>query len=58
MSDLSCGSTHGSDIGEGLRRYDEIKQARLAVPLDDVKAWVKSWGSTDELVRPRPRKVG
>ncbi len=48
----------GPDIGEDRRRYDEFKQTRLAVPLDDVKAWVASWGSANELPRPQPRKVG
>jgi predicted transcriptional regulator len=48
----------GPDIAEDRRRYDEFKRTRLAVPLDDVKAWVASWGSTDELPRPQPRKVG
>ena len=42
----------GPDIGEDRRRYDEFRQNRLAVPLDDVKAWVASWGSADELPRP------
>jgi predicted transcriptional regulator len=48
----------GPDIGEDRRRYDEFKRTQLAVPLDDVKAWVSSWGSADELPRPQPRKVG
>jgi len=48
----------GPDIGEDRRRYDEFKQNRLAVPLDDVKTWVASWGTANELPRPRPRKVG
>jgi predicted transcriptional regulator len=48
----------GPDIGEDRRRYDEFRRDRLAVPLDDVKAWVASWGSADELPRPQPRKVG
>jgi predicted transcriptional regulator len=48
----------GPDIGEDRRRYDDFKRNRLAVPLDDVKAWVSSWGSADELPRPQPRKVG
>jgi predicted transcriptional regulator len=48
----------GPDIGEDRRRYDEFQRTRLAVPLDDVKAWVASWGSADELPRPQPRKVG
>ena len=48
----------GPDIGEDRRRYDDFRRARLAVPLDDVKAWVASWGSENELPRPQPRKVG
>ena len=46
------------DIAEDRRRYDEFARTRLAVRLDDVKAWVASWGSADELPRPQPRKVG
>jgi predicted transcriptional regulator len=42
----------GPDIGEDRRRYDEFRRNRLAVPLDDVKAWVASWGSAGELPRP------
>jgi predicted transcriptional regulator len=48
----------GPDIGEDRRRYDEFQRTRLAVPLDDVKAWVASWGSAEELPHPQPRKVG
>jgi predicted transcriptional regulator len=48
----------GPDIGEDRRRYHEFQRTRLAVPLDDVKAWVASWGSADELPRPHARKVG
>ena len=48
----------GPDIAEDRRRCDEFARTRLAVPLDDVKAWVASWGSADELPRPQPRKVG
>jgi predicted transcriptional regulator len=48
----------GPDITEDRRRYEEFKRTRLAVPLDDVTAWVASWRSADELPRPQPRKVG
>jgi predicted transcriptional regulator len=48
----------GPDVAEDRRRYDDFKRTRLAVPLDDVKAWVASWGSANELPRPQPRKVG
>jgi len=46
----------GPDIGED--RYDDFRRTRLAVPLDDVKAWGSSWGSENELPRPQSRKVG
>jgi predicted transcriptional regulator len=48
----------GPDIGEDRRRLDAYKKTRTAVPLDDVKAWVTSWGSANELPRPAPRKIG
>jgi predicted transcriptional regulator len=47
----------GPDIGEDRRRHDEFRRTRLAVPLEDVKAWVASWGSSNELPRPQSRKV-
>jgi predicted transcriptional regulator len=45
------------DISEDRRRYDEFKRTGLAIPLDEVKAWVASWGTADELPRPQPRKI-
>jgi predicted transcriptional regulator len=48
----------GPDINEDRRRYDDFRRTQLAVPLDDVKAWVSSWGSGNELPRPQPRKIG
>jgi len=46
----------GPDIAEDRRRLEAFKQTHSAVPLDDVKAWVASWGSADELPRPGPRQ--
>jgi predicted transcriptional regulator len=48
----------GPDIAEDRRRLDAFKQTRAAVPLDDVKTWVASWGSANELPRPVPHKIG
>ena len=48
----------GPDVAEDRRRYDEFKRTGHAVPLDDVKAWVASWGSDNELPRPQARKIG
>jgi hypothetical protein len=48
----------GPDVAEDRRRRDEFKRTRQAVPLDEVKAWVASWGTAGELPRPRPSKIG
>jgi predicted transcriptional regulator len=47
----------GPDLGEDRRRLAAFKQTRAAVPLDDVKTWVASWGSANELPRPAPRQT-
>jgi predicted transcriptional regulator len=48
----------GPDVGEDRRRLDACKQMRTAVPLNDVKTWIASWGSANELPRPAPHKIG
>jgi predicted transcriptional regulator len=45
------------DIEEDLRRWREFERTGEAVPAADVKAWVESWGTPDELPSPTPRKV-
>jgi len=47
----------GPDLSEDRRRYDVFLRDRRAVPLDEVKAWIGSWGTSEELPRPQPRKV-
>lgn len=47
----------GPDIEEDLRRFAEFERTGEAVPWEDVKAWVESWGTAHELPRPQPRKV-
>lgn len=47
----------GPDIGENRRRLDDFKKTRATVPLDDVKNWVASWGSANELPRPAARRI-
>jgi len=46
----------GPDIGEDRRRLDAFKQTRAAVPLEEMKTWVASWGSPSELPRPASRR--
>lgn len=48
----------GPDPAEDRRRLEEFRRTRQAVRLDEVKAWVDSWGSTSELPPPQPRRIG
>jgi predicted transcriptional regulator len=45
------------DIQEDIRRLEAFDRDQLGVPLEDVKAWVRSWGTANELPPPVPRKV-
>jgi predicted transcriptional regulator len=44
-------------IEEDLRRLQIFEQNGEGVPLDDVKTWVRSWGTQNELPPPSPRKL-
>jgi len=46
------------DIAEDRRRLDDFRRVRQAVPLHQVKAWVESWGTDNELPRPLPQRIG
>jgi predicted transcriptional regulator len=46
------------DIAEDRRRLNEFRRTRAAIPLHQVKAWVDSWGSDNELPRPLPQRIG
>lgn len=46
------------DIAEDRRRLNEFARTREAVPLHQVKAWVESWGTDNELPRPLPQRIG
>lgn len=45
------------DVEEDRNRYEEFKRTGFAVSLDDVKTWVASWDSVDEVPRPQPTKI-
>jgi predicted transcriptional regulator len=45
------------DVEEDLRRVREFERTGEAIPGDEVKAWIESWGTENELPRPQPRKV-
>ena len=50
-------NVEGPDIEEDLRRLREFERTGEAVPWDEVNAWVKSWGTSNELPRPQARKM-
>ena len=43
-------------LAEDVRRYEAYKRTGVSVPLEDVEAWVRSWGKARELPMPKPRK--
>ena len=45
------------DIEEDIHRLDAFDRDQLGVPLDEMKAWVQSWGTANELPPPVPREV-
>jgi predicted transcriptional regulator len=45
------------DIAEDLRRLETFNRTQMGVPLGEIKDWVRSWGSANELPTPEPRKV-
>lgn len=49
--DVPASDAHEPDIAEDHFRC-ECSSARVK-PLEAVKAWVSSWGSSDELPRPK-----
>jgi len=55
---LDSAEFDGPDIEEDLRRLHEFERTGEGVPLADVKAWVRSWGTRNELPPPVPRKIG
>jgi hypothetical protein len=44
-------------LAEDERRLADFRRTREAVPWEDVKAWMQSWGKPAELPVPKPRKL-
>jgi predicted transcriptional regulator len=47
----------GPDVEEDLRRVREFERTGEAIPGEEIKAWIESWGTDNELPRPKPRKL-
>jgi hypothetical protein len=44
-------------LAEDARRLAEFERTRMGVPWDEVKAWMESWRTANELPPPKPRKL-
>lgn len=44
-------------LAEDDRRWAEYQRTGEAVPWEEVRAWMESWGTPDELPPPKPRKL-
>jgi hypothetical protein len=42
---------------EDAARLAKFKERRVGVPWAEVAAWMKSWGTANELPPPKPRKL-
>jgi hypothetical protein len=44
-------------LAEDGRRLAGFEQDRQGVPGDEIDAWLRSWGTVNELSPPKPRKL-
>jgi predicted transcriptional regulator len=44
-------------LEEDARRLVEFERAREGVPWEEVKDWLRSWGTPNELPAPKARKL-
>jgi hypothetical protein len=44
-------------LAEDARRLAEFQNTREGVPWSEIKAWMQSWGTPNELPPPKPRKL-
>lgn len=44
-------------LAEDARRYEAFEQDGEGVPWDEIRAWIRSWGTAQELPKPKSRKL-
>jgi hypothetical protein len=57
MCDSGDGPWSPEALAEDARRLSAFKRTREAVPWPEVKAWMHSWGTPEELPAPKSRKL-
>jgi len=58
---VMCSASEGpwapEALAEDARRLAEFRRTREALPWEDVKAWMQTWGTPNELPAPKSRKL-
>jgi hypothetical protein len=57
MCDNGEGPWSPEALAEEARILSEFERTREGIPFEDVKAWMESWGTSNELPPPKPRKL-
>src|SRR5579862_634853 len=57
MRDKGLGPWSPEALAEDQREIEEYERTGIAIPLEDMMAWVESWGTDNELPPPEPRKL-
>jgi hypothetical protein len=57
MRDKGEGPWSPEALKEDARRLAEFERTREGVPWEEVKSWLRSWGTRDELPTPKLRKL-
>jgi hypothetical protein len=57
MRDAGEGPWSPEALAEDARRLAEFQRTREGVPWNEIKAWMQSWGTPNELPAPKPRKL-
>jgi len=57
--DIALGDDEANQLGieEDEAALADFEQTGRGVPWEEVRDWMKSWGTANELPRPQPRKL-
>jgi hypothetical protein len=57
MRTKGLGPWSAEALEEDASRLAEFERTRTGVPWDEIKGWMESWGTPNEIPPPKPRKL-
>jgi hypothetical protein len=57
LSTAGAGPWSPEILAKDARRLADFERTREGVPWSEVKTWMQSWGTPNELPAPKPRKL-